>query len=160
MDEGISVLIQCVLISLPAAWLTLGAIDNIIHPEINRDDVARVLRLDSLADWPEVLANVSYRRVDNPKVVRRLFCLIVVCEVFTAIALWAGAAGFALQILGIWASDAILPLAQAGVLAFTVIWASFLIVGQWFYYWYGEFGQQTHFLAMIWGLSTLGVLSA
>ncbi len=42
--------------------------------------------------------------------------------------------------------------AQAG---FVGIWSGFLIGGQWFYYWYGAYGQGTHFRLLLWGLAAL-----
>ena len=35
-----------------------------------------------------------------------------------------------------------------------------VVGGQWFYYWYGRFGQQTHFLMLLWGIGTALMLVA
>ena len=151
--------IQIVLTALPAAWTGLGVLDNIRHPDINRDDVARVLRLDCLEDWPEVRARVGHRRIDDPRAVRFIFALIVVAELLAAVLLGAGALALAAQLLGLWHGGIPLLLARAGALVFTCVWGGMLIGGQWFYYWYGSFGQQTHLLALIWGTCTLLALT-
>ncbi len=36
-------LVEALLVAMPAAWLSLGAWDNIFNPSINRDDVTRVM---------------------------------------------------------------------------------------------------------------------
>ena len=152
--------IQIVLTALPAAWMMLGVLDNIRYPDINRNDVSRVLRLDSLEEWPEVYARVSHRRITDPRAVRFIFGLIVFAECLAAVLLSAGAIALAAQLTGLWPGGVPLLLARAGALVFTCVWGGMLIGGQWFYYWYGDFGQQTHLLALIWGMCTLLALTA
>ncbi len=155
MDSGILVLVQAFVVALPAAWLTLGALDNIFHPSINRDDVARVLALEALEEWPEVRDRVGHRAVTGARTVRILFALAVFAECVASLLLWAGAAGLALAFFGAVDHGTARDVALAGAAAFTGVWASFLIGGQWFYYWYGSLGQSTHLKALIWGLATL-----
>ena len=152
--------IQIVLTALPAAWMLLGVLDNIRYPDINRNDVSRVLRLDSLEDWPEVHARVRHRRITDPRATRFIFGLIVVAECVASVLLCAGALALSAQLLGLWHDGVPLLLARSGALAFTCVWGGMLIGGQRFYYWYGDFGQQTHLLALIWGICTLLALTA
>ncbi len=149
-----------VLVLVLAAWLTLGVLDNIRHSAINRDDVARVLRMEALADWPEVMARVGHRRIDDPAVAVRLFGLIVIAELAASLLLWAAFVALTGVVFGLWPGEAPQALALVAVLGFTLIWTGFLIGGQWFYYWYGAFGQQSHYLAAIWGIATLAVLAS
>ena len=150
---------QIALVAMQAAWLTLGALDNIRHPSINRDDVAKVLALDAIADEPAILKKVAARRITRPQTVRRLFAFVVTVETAVVLALWVATLGLLLALFGIFTSDLATGFAILAVLAFTSIWASFLIGGQWFYYWYGEHGQKTHFLTTIWGIATIAVLA-
>jgi predicted small integral membrane protein len=158
VEDPILLLARALLTALPAAWLSLGVLDNILYPEINRDEVARVLRLESLAHHPEVLKKVARRRIDNPAVVRRIFRTIVLWELVTAALLWAGSIGLAGTLVGAWAGEWPRTTAALGILAFTLTWTAFLIAGQWFYYWFGNHGQQTHLLATLWGIATLAIL--
>lgn len=159
MEFDIFVLVQSVVVALPAAWLTLGALDNILHPQINRDDVARVLALEALREWPDVRERVGYRAITNGRTVRRLFILIVIAECAVSILLWIGAVCLGLAFFGLADHDRARDLAMIGALGFTGIWASFLTGGQWFYYWYDSFGRSIHLKATLWGLATLIILA-
>ena len=144
--------------ALPGAWIALGACDNVRFPSINRDDVARVLALEALADVPEIKARVAQRAITSPRVVRTLFAAVVLAECLAALLLMAGSGLLLLSATGFVGQECALLVALTGAAAFTGVWTSFLIGGQWFYYWYGEFGQQTHLLATLWGLATLILL--
>lgn len=158
MEDSFSIVIKALVCALPGAWLALGVLDNLRYPDINRSEVARVLRLEALDEWPEVRARVGHRRIENATVIRAAFVLIVLAELSASCLLLAGAIGLAGHGFGTWSLAPALTVAQGGALAFTCVWAGMLIGGQWFYYWYGEFGQQTHFLAALWGLGTLVIL--
>ncbi len=159
--QGLAIEIaQMVLVLAQAAWLSLGALDNLRYPSINRDDVGRVLRLETLAEHePEIYKMVAWRRIENPQTVRRVFALIVACECMVALALWLGGLGLLLAMTGVVTQNGASTLAILAVLGFIMIWAAFLIGGQWFQYWHGTHGQMTHFLAAIWGIVTLIVLA-
>ena len=159
MEFNIFVLVQSVVVALPAAWLSVGALDNILHPQINRDDVAKVLALEALREWPDVRERVGYRAITNERTVRRFFNLLVIAECVVSILLWIGAISLGLAFFGLVDHDQARDLAMIGALGFTAIWASFLIGGQWFYYWYDSYGQSTHLKAMLWGLATLIILA-
>lgn len=159
MDSGILVAVQAFAAALPAAWLSLGALDNMFHPSINRDEMARVLAMEFLEDWPEVKAEVGHRAVTDARVVRVLFALAVFAECAASLLLWAGAACLALAFLGEADRDMARDVALVGAAAFSGVWASFLIGGQWFCYWYGAGGQSTHLKALVWGLATVAVVA-
>ena len=151
---------QAVLVALQAAWLSLGAYENIRHPDANRSDVAKVLALEALADQPQILKQVAYRRIADPAIVRVVFGAIVAAESLVALLLWFSALLLAGAVLGLVPAELAHTVAILAVLGFTAIWAAFLIGGQWFYYWYGAYGQQSHFLLTLWGIATLLVLAA
>ena len=159
MEFEILVLVQSVVVMLPAAWLSLGALDNIFHYNNNREDVARVLALEALREWPEVRKRVGYRAIKNRWIVRCLFVLVVLAECVASLLLWISAGRLGMAFFGLADYHQARDLAMIAALAFTGIWASFLIGGQWFCYWYGEYGQPTHLKATLWGLATLIVLA-
>ncbi len=159
MEFEIFVLVQSVVVALPAAWLSLGAFDNILHSRINRDAVARVLALEALREWPDVRERIGHRAVTNERTVRRVFILVVIAECVASVVLWTGAIGLGIAFFGLADHDRARDLAMIGALGFTGIWASFLIGGQWFYYWYHTYGQSTHLKATLWGLATLIILA-
>jgi hypothetical protein len=150
---------QAVLVALQAAWLSLGAYDNIRYPQINRGVIAKVLGLDALADTPQVYAKVAHRRITDRVVIQRLFAFVVAVEVAVSLALWLAASVLALDAVGLVDGRLAGAFAILAVTAFTAIWAGFLIGGQWFYYWYGDHGQATHFFMTLWGIATLLVLA-
>lgn len=151
---------QIVLVLAQAAWLTLGALDNLRYPPINRDDVGRVLRLETLAEHePAFYKMVAWRRIDSPRTVRVVFALIVACECAVSLALWFAALGLALAMSGVITHDLASAFAILAVLGFISIWTAFLIGGQWFQYWHGTHGQSTHFFATLWGIGTLIVVA-
>lgn len=123
------------MVAMPAAWLGLGAWDNILYPSINRDDVARVMALDALNEVSEIKAKVAHRAVTSRAAVRFLFVLIVASEVTATLLLWAGAVSLAVAAFGAMEAETARMIATVGTLAFTSVWAAFLIGVQWFYYW-------------------------
>lgn len=56
--------------------------------------------------------------------------------------------------------DAARMLAAWGATDFTSVWAAFLIVGNYFCYWFGHEGaQNTHFPLTLWALGTVILLA-
>ena len=159
MTEQVLDIVRALLCLMPAAWLTMGVLDNILHPSINRGDVARVLRLGALEEYPEVYALVSHRRIDNPVVVTWLFRLIVLAELIATILLWLATLALFAAAFGRIDSDPARALGLAAMMAFIGVWAAFLVGGQWFDYWYAPLGQATHLMATIWGIASLAVLA-
>lgn len=159
MQEVAVDIAQVLLVALPAAWLTLGVYDNLRYPDINRRDVAKVLDLEAITDEPMIYEKIKSRRIKRPETVRRIFACVAAAEAVVALALWLACVGLALAVLGVMPRDLATGFAILATLAFIMIWAGFLIGGQWFYYWYGAFGQWKHFTLVLWGIVTLIVLT-
>lgn len=141
---------QALAVSFLAAWLSIGVYENIRHPDINRAFTSEVLDLARIREsYPEIYIKIRHRRVANPKLQRWLFHLIVSAELLAACLLWIGALSLA------FGSYLAPMLALLGVMSFTTIWAGFLIVGNWFCYWFcHEAAQNTHFQMLLWGMAT------
>ena len=153
---------QSAVVAMEAAWLTVAVFDNIRYPRLNERGFARVLSMELVKQQdPDVYADVSDRRVDNPRMEKVLFRMLVAAEVIVSILLWLGALALLLAAFGLFDDDAANTLAHIGVLGFIAIWASLLIGGQWFWYRIGlAAAQQAHFFLTIWGIATLTYLSA
>lgn len=153
---------QSAVVAMEAAWLTVAVFDNIRYPRLNERGFARVLGMELVKQQdPDVYADVSDRRVDNPRMEKVLFRMLVAAEVIVSILLWLGALALLLAAFGLFDDDAANTLAHIGVLGFIAIWASLLIGGQWFWYRIGlAAAQQAHFFLTIWGIATLTYLSA
>jgi len=153
---------QSAVVAMEAAWLTVAVFDNIRYPRLNERAFARVLSMELVKQQdPDVYADVSDRRVDNPRMEKVLFRMLVAAEVIVSILLWLGALALLLAAFGLFDDDAANTLAHIGVLGFIAIWASLLIGGQWFWSRIGlAAAQQAHFFLTIWGIATLTYLSA
>ena len=110
---------QIVLVALPAAWLSLGALDNLRHPDINRSDVAKVLALEALQNEPQIRARVAHRAITDPVTVRRLFALIVLTEAIVSLALVSATIALVLALFGAVDSSFAHALAIYAVTGFT-----------------------------------------
>ena len=145
---------QAVSVAFMAAWLTIGALENLLHPFLNETYTAEVMDMTRMREeYPEAYRFVAHRRITSAKVRRILFRLIVSWELAATAALWAGSAALAMSAAGQMAQDTAIALGLAGTLMFTATWCGFLIVGNWFCYWFGhEGGQNTHFQMTLWGM--------
>ena len=155
--ETMILIAQTTCLLLQALWLTTGVRDNILYPSINETLTSEVMNMSRMrADYPEAYAFVAHRRVDNKKLQKLAFKLVVTWELLTAIVLWLGTISLAVSAFGWIDPSTAKTIALAGVLMFTIIWAMFLIVGNHFSYWFGHEGaQNTHFQLTIWGTCTL-----
>lgn len=158
--EQVQLLVNAALVAGLGSWMAVAVVDNWRHPRLNEEAVATVLRFDLMArDYPEDFALMAYRRIDAPRTIRRLFQAIRLAETVAAAAL----VGSALLIL--LAAGGFVPVALAtgaGIVStafFTLIWAGFLIGGNYFAYWYcHQWAQSNHFMLMVWGFLVLLVL--
>ena len=90
-----------------------------------------------------------------------LFWLIVLCEIIATLLLWLGFGALVLALVGVVDISTARTFAVLGTLAFTSIWAGFLIGGNWFCYWFAHADtQNTHYHMTLWGLGTLILLTA
>ncbi|MFY0311813.1 DUF2165 domain-containing protein [Leisingera sp. D0M16] len=145
---------QAVSVAFMAAWLTIGALENLLHPFLNETYTAEVMDMTRMREeYPEAYRFVAYRRVTSSRLRRGLFRCIVVWEIAATAALWAGSAALAMSAAGRLPQDTAIALGLAGTLMFTATWCGFLIAGNWFCYWFGhEGGQNTHFQMTLWGM--------
>jgi predicted small integral membrane protein len=158
--EAILFLVDAVLVTGLALWMTVAVADNWRHPRMNEEAVAMVVRFDLMAlQYPEDYALVAHRRIDDPAVIRRLFHAIRLAETLAAGALFLSA------LLLVLAAGGAVPAevaTAAGVLSaafFTSIWGGFVIGGNYFAYWYcHQWAQSNHFMLMYWGFFVLIVL--
>lgn len=137
-----------------AAWLTVGAFENLFHSFLNETYTAQVMDMERMReDYPEAYAHVSYRRLTSPRLRKRLFGFIVAWELLATFCLWLGAGAVAGAAMGLVSAPVALSLGLVGTVLFCSVWAGFLIAGNYFCYWFGhEGGQNTHFQMLLWGL--------
>jgi predicted small integral membrane protein len=156
----ISMLSLAALTLFPALWMATGALDNIRHPDLNRQVVSRVMRLELMEQqYPDDFARISHRRIKSDGLIRFLFGIIVLAELTAALLLLAGAIGLGLAAIGAADLATMRDIALAGAVVFTGVWAGFLAGGNYFCYYFCHFeGQFTHFCLAIWGAITCGIL--
>lgn len=152
---------QTLATSLIAAWLTLGVRDNILHPRVNETYTAEVMEMTRMrAEYPEAFAPVAHRAVTNRNVQLWAFRLVVGAELVATLVLWAGVVALLMAIAGNGAVETGRSIALTGAMLFTAVWAGFLIVGNYFCYWFCHEGaQNTHYQMTLWGLGTMILLA-
>lgn len=151
---------QTVAVFFLAAWLSTGLYENLFLPELNETFTSQVLGMDRMREeYPDAYAQVAYRRIENPRLRKTLFNLIVFWEALATLTLWLGFAAMLLAILGIVDVKTGRAFAVFGGLMFTSTWAGFLVAGNWFCYWFCHEGaQNTHYQMTLWGIGTLILL--
>ena len=76
------------------------------------------------------------------------------------ILLWIGAGALTYSLFGAAALDTARALALLGCIAFTAVWSAFLVVGNYFSYWFGHEGaQNTHYQMTLWGIGVMILLT-
>ncbi|MCY4151919.1 MAG: DUF2165 family protein [Aestuariivita sp.] len=148
---------QALSIFLIAAWLTSGVYDNIRYPANNEHYTAQVVSMELLRDaFPQEFARVGDRAIRSRTKQKRLFWFVVFAEVITVILLWAGCGTLLLAIFENAEIELARSIALLGAMAFTSIWAGFLIAGNYFCYWYCHEGiQNTHYQMTLWGMTNV-----
>lgn len=144
-----------------AGWLSSGVWDNVFHPTQNEVYTAQVMEMVRLReDYPEAFAPVKHRAITHRSVQLLAFRAVVVVELVAVILLWIGVGTLALAILGSTSVETARAWALLGALAFTSVWSAFLIVGNYFSYWFGHEGaQNTHYQMTLWGIGTMILLA-
>lgn len=158
--EIVILLVEAALVAGLGAWMAVAVYDNWRHPTLNLEAVAMVMRFDIMErDYPEDYAVVAHRKIDSPSVIKTAFHMVRLAETLAAIALL----GAALALLG--AAFGMVEAQTATIAAivasayFTLIWAGFIIGGNYFHYYYcHQWGQSNHFMFMYWGFFVLLVL--
>lgn len=144
-----------------AAWLSTGVFENVVYPDLNRQFTSEVLDFTRMReDYPDAYARVAYRRISSPTKQNWLFRIIVAWEIVAVVALWGATVALVMSVFGLIEHDAARAFGLLGALFFTSTWAGFLIVGNWFCYWFCHEGaQNTHFQMTLWGFVTMILLA-
>ncbi len=160
--ETAILLSQAVSVFFLAAWLTTGVIENLFHSRLNSTFTAEVMDMARMReDYPDAYQDVAYRRVTSKGLQKFLFRLIVAWETAVSVLLWIGFVALAMALFGLMEVSSARTLAVLGSLAFTSVWAGFLIGGNWYCYWFCHEGaQNTHYQMTLWGLGTLILLAS
>ncbi|MCV3271761.1 DUF2165 domain-containing protein [Roseobacter sinensis] len=151
---------QALATGLIAAWLSLGLRDNLLYPSVNETYTAQVLAMTRMqADYPEEFQQVAHRAITDRRLQSLAFKLVVLAESVACLMLWIGTIGLLMALAGTALPETGRMLALLGALSFTTVWATFLIVGNHFCYWFCHEGaQNTHFQMTLWGLATMVLL--
>ncbi len=162
MLDTVLLAVACLNLAFMAAWLTVGALENLLHPFLNETYTAQVMDMERMREeYPEAYDHVAYRRLTDPGLRRLLFRFIVLWELLATAGLWVGTLTLGGAVLGLSEPDTAIALGLIGTALFCSVWAGFLIAGNYFCYWFGhEGGQNTHFQMLHWGLANAVILIA
>ncbi len=162
MFETIVLLAQIISVGAIAAWLTTGVWDNIMHPLNNEQFTAEVMTLARMKDeYPEQYARVANRVIEDRSTQLLAFRFVVLVELIATIVLWLGVAGLIFAFFGGIEVSTGKAIALLGAMLFTSVWAGFLVVGNYFCYWFcHEEGQNTHYQMTLWGMANMIFLVA
>lgn len=162
MLETVILIAQTVSVSAIAAWLATGVYDNIKYPENNELYTAQVMSMERMqTDYPGEYARVAHRAVNDRNIQRLAFKTIVLAELAACIMLFVGVVGLLMAVVGTGTVETGRALALIGATMFTAVWAGFLVVGNYFCYWFcHEEGQNTHYQMTLWGMANIILLVA
>ena len=160
MTEQLLLFVEAALVAGLGIWMSVAVYDNWRHPYLNREAVAMVMRFDIMErDYPDDYAIVAHRKIENPTVIDLAFQTIRLAETLAAILLMAGAGLLALSALGSISADFATTWAVLATTFFSLIWAGFIVGGNYFHYYYcHQWGQSNHFMFMYWGFFVLMML--
>ena len=162
MFELVVQLAQISLLTGIAAWLATGVYDNVVHPDNNEVFTAQVMAMARMKDeYPEQFANVAHRAITSRTVQKLAFRFVVIAEGLACLVLWVGVAMLVLALFGAAEPGPARAVALLGATLFTSVWAGFLVVGNYFCYWFcHEAGQNTHYQMTLWGIGVMVFLVA
>ena len=162
MLETVILIAQTVSVSGIAAWLATGVYDNIKYPENNELYTSQVMSMERMqTDYPGEYARVAHRAVNDRSIQRLAFKTIVLAELAACIMLFVGVVGLLMALVGTGNVETGRALALIGATMFTAVWAGFLVVGNYFCYWFcHEEGQNTHYQMTLWGMANIILLAA
>jgi hypothetical protein len=158
--ETVMLLVEAALVAGLGTWMALAVYDNWRHAKLNRDGVAMVMRFDIMErDYPDDFKLVAHRKVTNERAIALVFGAIRLAETLAALLLFAAVFGLFGAALGTFDSANAQVFAIVACAYFTLIWAGFIIGGNYFHYYYcHQWGQSNHFMFMYWGFFVLLVL--
>lgn len=157
MDPSVLLAAQCFATALIAGWLSIGVWDNIQFPSVNETYTAQVVSMTRMRqEFPDEYAEVAHRAVTDRWWQTMMFRAVVAAECLATVLLWLGVIGMLMALVGTRSVEAAKTVAMLGAMSFTGIWAAFLIVGNYFCYWFCHEGaQNTHYQMTLWGLGTM-----
>ena len=157
MFETIVLLAQIMSLAGIAGWLTTGFWDNLRYPENNETYTAQVLSMARMQeDFPAEYARVAHRAVTSRSLQQLAFRLVVAAEFAATVILWLGIGALVLALFGAADQETARALGLLGAAMFTAIWAGFLVVGNYFSYWFCHEGaQNTHYQMTLWGMANM-----
>jgi len=158
--ESLLLLVDAGLVAGLAAWMIVAVADNWRHPKLNEEAVAMVVRFDLMAEqFPDDFAPLAHRRIDDPRSINLLFRAMRLAETVAAVVLALASVLLVAAAAGVVDALPAQAIAIAGAAFFSLIWAGFIIGGNYFAYWYcHQWAQSNHFMVMYWGLFVLLVL--
>lgn len=161
MTELMLMIAQTAGIAFVAGWMFTGVKDNWLHPDLNGAIVSVILRIERFEQlYPDEFRQVAHRRVESEVFHRLVFRFIVMWETVAVILCALGAGAMTLALFGQVGADTAQAMALFGATWFTSVWAGFLIFGNHWVYWYcHEWGQNSHFQLLLWGLGTMILLA-
>ena len=157
MLEITILLAQCASVALMGAWLTVGVWDNLRHPEMNETFTALVLEMERMKEeYPDHYALVAHRAISSRTMQKNLFRLVVFAETCAALTLITGTIALAMASMGEIDPELARSIGLLGTILFTLVWGGFLVVGNYFCYWYcHDEAQNTHYQMTLWGTANL-----
>lgn len=157
MFELVVHLAQIALLTGIAAWLATGVYDNIVYPDNNEVFTAQVMTMERMqVEYPEHFAHVAHRVITSRAVQKMAFRIVVLAEALACIVLWLGVGALVLSLFGTVEQTTARAVALLGATLFTSVWAGFLVVGNYFCYWFcHEAGQNTHYQMTLWGIGVM-----
>lgn len=155
--DSLILLAQTCLTFYLAAWLFTGVRDNLLFPDMNGSAISAVVSMERLRElYPEDFKQMEHRAITSPGLQKVLFRLIVFCESIACLLLIGASLWMAAALFGLADPASAKIAAMAASLAFTSIWAGFLIVGNHYAYWMcHEWAQATHYQMLLWGIGTM-----
>ncbi|GHF47943.1 DUF2165 family protein [Seohaeicola zhoushanensis] len=153
-------LLDAALVGSLGLWMAVAVADNWRIPALNRQVLAQVLRLELMErDYPEAFALVADRRVRSERTIDLLFGFVRWAETIAAVLLLGAALLLAAAAAGMAAAGFASVCATLATAFFALVWAGFIIGGNYYCYWYcHQSAQANHFMLLFWGLGVLLVL--
>lgn len=158
--ETIILSILLIKIIMMALWITIGALDNILHPSINEDGTSDVMNMTHMKSVEKRYYDmVSRRRIKSDKNRKIMFGIAVFWEVLSCIMLWVSGGLLIASVFDIVSVEFALLSSLIATSMFTSTWAGFLVLGNWFLYWIcHDECQKTHFHMNLWGLVNIVII--
>ena len=162
MFETVVLIAQTVSVAAIAGWLGTGVYDNIRYPRNNELFTAQVLTFERMReDFPDEFARVAHRAIVSRSVQQLVFRIAVIAELAAFLVLAAGVVGLLMALVGTGSVETGRSIALLGATMFTAVWAGFLVIGNYFCYWFCHEGaQNTHYQMTLWGMANIILLAA